>query len=282
MKLTTSPLTPCQVLDPSTLGRPVHRLDRFTRRWREDLGQQLRDGLNRRWRTAFEIGEVSLQQRLAPADAGRWMAFTSAAGRIACAIERPLLLALLARRYGAPVATPAAVPETATEERLAAQLAQQFAEALAGRIEAGCTEDAPDTPGPAALQRAGLQVPRTAGWTLQARVLEPALDIDTSLWFTLDAAWMDRLLAGLAPARPRATERSEPARPLSQQLRLTLTARLLEKELPLGELLALRVGDLIPVRLGPTEVLVDDTQLFTATVAEHQGKLCLTAFSDVD
>ncbi|WP_144007017.1 FliM/FliN family flagellar motor switch protein, partial [Pelomonas sp. KK5] len=63
---------------------------------------------------------------------------------------------------------------------------------------------------------------------------------------------------------------------------LKLVARLLETELPLGELMALQPGAVIPVSLGATEVLVDGERLFTASVAEHQGKLCLTSFADAD
>jgi len=40
------------------------------------------------------------------------------------------------------------------------------------------------------------------------------------------------------------------------------------------------VGDIIPVSLQATDVLVKNSRLFTATVAEHKGKLWLTAFND--
>ena len=50
----------------------------------------------------------------------------------------------------------------------------------------------------------------------------------------------------------------------------------------LGLLLDTRVGDVIPVSLGETEVLVDNERLMTARVAEHKGKLCLTAFEDLE
>jgi len=69
---------------------------------------------------------------------------------------------------------------------------------------------------------------------------------------------------------------------LPRQLTLTLKARLLEQTLPLGELLDLRPGTVLPVRLKATEVLVDGSRLFTAAVAEHQGKLCLTSFADAE
>jgi flagellar motor switch protein FliM len=65
-------------------------------------------------------------------------------------------------------------------------------------------------------------------------------------------------------------------------LQLTLVARLLEKQMPLGSLLDTRIGDVIPVSLGTSDVLVGDSRLFTASITEHKGKLCLTAFEDVE
>jgi flagellar motor switch protein FliM len=81
--------------------------------------------------------------------------------------------------------------------------------------------------------------------------------------------------ADAAQPGPRA---AETARPFPHRLGLTLTARLLQQEMPLGRLLDLRPGEVLPVRLGATDVLIDDARLFTATVAERQGKLCLTSF----
>ncbi|WKB54118.1 FliM/FliN family flagellar motor C-terminal domain-containing protein [Eleftheria terrae] len=279
-----SPPTPCQVLDPSTLGRPVHRLGRFTECWREDLAQLLGQVLNRRWRAGFELGKVSIERSSVPADAGRWNAFAAEAGSIACAVERPLLLTLLALRYGGRSAAtdPQTLPPTATEDRLASSLAQQFVEALAGRIQAGLDGAPYDIPSLAWRATAAL-LPRGPAWIARVQLIDRQHGVDASLRLLLDDAWMDRLLACLPAPRARNAEHgAADSRPLSQRLRLTLTARLLEKEMPLGDLLDLRVGDLIPVRLGPTEVRVDDARLYTATVAEHQGKLCLTSFADAD
>ena len=68
---------------------------------------------------------------------------------------------------------------------------------------------------------------------------------------------------------------------LSSRLQLRLQARLLSRRLTLGEVFDLRPGSVIPVSLQGTDVLVKDVRLFTATVAEHKGKLWLTAFNDI-
>ncbi|AKJ30372.1 FliM/FliN family flagellar motor switch protein [Caldimonas brevitalea] len=280
---TTQP-TPHLVLDPSLLGRPVHRLGAFNERWREDLGQWLKEGLNRRYRAAFEVGDVTLVRGEPEPTAGRWLGYSHAKGPIHFAIERSVLLAVLAYRYGAPGGSPAvaasadALPETRTEERLATALGHHLVEMLAARMAAGLSEtiESPAEPG---FRASGRQTPRGAAWTLRAAVIDAAMNVSGSVSFRLDDAWMTQLLSRLAPPRKRPADPAIDTPSLPQRLQLTLSARLLEKELPLGDLIELRVGDLIPVRLGPTEVLVDDARLFTATVAEHQGKLCLTAFT---
>jgi hypothetical protein len=49
-----------------------------------------------------------------------------------------------------------------------------------------------------------------------------------------------------------------------------------------GALFDLKVGDVIPVDVGRADVLLDEARLFTAAVAEHKGKLCLTSFEDAE
>ncbi len=92
-------------------------------------------------------------------------------------------------------------------------------------------------------------------------------------------------MRGLAPKRERTGVESSSrvlAQPLPARLQLTMNARLIEKPIDLGTLLDLRVGDVIPVTVASTDVLIGDSRLFTASLAEHKGKLCLTCFEDVE
>ena len=90
---------------------------------------------------------------------------------------------------------------------------------------------------------------------------------------------MRDLLRGLAPQRAQAV-RPQPV-PLATRLHVRLDARLASKEIALGQLLDLRAGDVVPISLDRTAVLLDESCLFTAAVTEHKGKFCLTAFEDV-
>ena len=101
------------------------------------------------------------------------------------------------------------------------------------------------------------------------------------LLLKISAAWMNRLLQALAPNRERQRQLTA-TKPFPARLQLTLRARLLEKEVSLATLLDLRLGDVLPISVGDADVLIGDSRLFTASVAEHHGKLCLTSLADVD
>lgn len=288
MTETTAPrrAEPPMVLDAGTLGRPVHLLARFSKQLRDDLAELLRVRLNVRYRARFEVSQVTMRRLDTAAPELPWLRFAGDAGEIGCAIDRRVLMSVLAYRYG--LRTPpadgddaGAVRETATEERLVALLGQQFAELLAARIEAGSGALPMRLP---VFRAAGRLPPVRGHWLVEARVVEQLHGIEGAVCLAIGDAWMNRLWHQLAPLRAKAGDpmAQAQAQPLPARLQLTLVARLLHKDIPLGQLADLKVGDVIPIHLGATDVLIDDSRLFTATVAEHQGKLCLTSFADVD
>lgn len=263
------------VVDPRTLGRPIHLLDKFATLVRHDLVERLRVALNRRYRAHFEILDVTVA-RLDDTVAARWLNYDSSFGPIGFALDRALLLCVLDYRYGtaAGAAKDIEHPETTTEERLAAMLGRQFATMLAERIAAlGGLDRGSELaePRPAA--------PPAGAWTISAQLSERRHDVRGMLRLAVDDGAIERVFRALAPAR--AASFSAPVS-LGTALQLDLSARLLEMQMPLGTLLDARVGDVIPVALGPTTVLVDDAPLFYADVAEHKGQLCLTSFQDMD
>ncbi len=274
-----------QVLDPRTLGRPVHLLHRFTALLREDFDAYFQQQLNRRYRARFQIGEVSLVRVTNGAGLHRGVSVRARQARINVAIERGLLLGILEYRYGVNVGTheqaSTDAPETATEERLQSRLGHQLAALVVNRI------DSIDPPGPAQLEDQPCEIagaPMRGGWSLQVPVSDTVRGVSGCVWMQLEESWIDRLLNGLAPRlRGDASKSKSPsAEPLAMSLNLQLAARLLEKQVQLGTVLDLRPGDVVPITLGHAEVLVDDSRLFTASVAEHKGKLCLTSFVDLE
>lgn len=276
-----------QPLDPRTLGRPVHLLPRFAEQLGEALNEMFR-GHNRRYRAHYQVGEISIKPSAPGGSHGRWMVGDAPQGRVACLAERALVLSLMAHRYGspdgkveAPAAESAAPPETSTEERMLGLLSQQV---LARALQLIEDPLAPDAELPR-LQASHQPQLSPGSWFIQIPVSEAGQGLASQLLLALDPSYISRLLKRLAEALP-ARQDAAAARPDPQQLvkrlSLKLEARLLEQPMPLGELLDLKPGDLIPVRLKTTDVLVDGSRLFTASVAEHQGKLCLTSFADAE
>jgi flagellar motor switch protein FliM len=273
-----------RVLDPRTLGRPVHLLGRFAEQVQGDLADFFHAGINRRYRARFRVSGVSIESAVEVPPAKRWHAYSSPSGRMNFYIERKLLLCVLAYRYGSQNDAPTDAtilmgaegePETATEERLADVLGSLVINTVARRIDSltGAAHEE---------LKATAQTSARSNWTMRVEIAEDLKGTEGRIWLRLDDAWMDRLLRGLAPVRDKS--RGQPAGVVSlpNRLQFATTGRLLEKEMPLGALLDLAVGDVIPVSLGNVDVLVGDSRLFTASLTEHKGRLCLTSFSQVE
>jgi flagellar motor switch protein FliM len=265
-----------QVLDPCLLGRPVHLLPQFATELGEDLASAMHSPAWRRSWGAFRLESVEFGAP--PEDLRlRWLGLATAQGMVAVAFERRLLLGLLSSRYGqrGEVALPAhdlaAERVTATEERLASTLSRQLVDVLRLRI-AGQTASSV-APGAATIVGA----PGRAAWALRVEVSAVQSGERAQCWISPDQAMMAAIMQGLTPESSR---RPRPARaePLASALQLRLDGRLVSKEIPLAALFELKVGDVIPVSVGRAEVLLDEARLFTAAVAEHKEKLCLTSF----
>lgn len=282
------------VIDPRSMGRPVHLLGSFANQLRDDVTDFLRARINRRYKASFQIDAVSFTA--APADSQRWLSYSADDGRIHFAIERPLLLCLLRYRYGsvmpevgatgdsdsAPLAPMSDEPETATEERLGTMLGQQIAELAVRRIES-LQRVPPETPATVAFTETSAATASDGEWLLRVTLSETRCNVNGVLLLKISAAWMTHLLQALTPNRERSRQKQMTAtKPFPARLQLTLRARLLEKEVSLGTLLDLRQGDVLPVSVGDADVLIGDSKLFTASIAEHHGKLCLTSLADVD
>lgn len=297
--MTTTKQTQHQVLDPSLLGRPVHLLHIFAAQLRDDLTQSMRLNMNRRYWGGFQVQDVAFSRLEGSEVRSRWLSFAAPAGQIAFSLERKVLLSVLNYRYGSGAKTEAkpdappfdenTVRVTATEERLAVVLGQQLAGTLAGRIELnlpaidkpatgeGQAEEGADTE----FKPAPGSPPPKGSWVISVTVSETAGGASGQFWFALDKNLMSSVLRGLLRDRD-AGKKPKTAAPLAQRLQVGLIGRLASKEVSLGSLYDLQVGDVIPISLARADVLLEDSRLFTAAVTEHKGKLCLTSFEDAE
>nr|WP_315257970.1 FliM/FliN family flagellar motor C-terminal domain-containing protein [uncultured Duganella sp.] len=301
--MTTTKQTQHQVLDPSLLGRPVHLLHIFAAQLRDDLAQSMRLNMNRRYWGGFQVEDVGFSRLEGNDIRSRWLSFAAPAGQIAFSMERKVLLSVLNYRYGsggksepkaeAKADTAAAVDEnsvrvTATEERLAVVLGQQLCGTLAGRIELNLP--ASDKPASAEGESAASDTefkpapgahPPKGSWVVTVTVADVASGATGRYWFALDKQLMASVLRGLLRDRDNA-KKAKTAAPLAQRLQVGLIGRLASKEVSLGSLYDLQIGDVIPISLARADVLLEDSRLFTAAVTEHKGKLCLTSFEDAE
>ena len=279
-----------QVLDSCLLGRPVHLLHVFGAQLRDDLAAALRQPMSRRYWGNFQIGAVTLSRAENEDSVNRWLSFSTPAGQTGFTLERQILLSVLNYRYGSAGAKgvlpdPAQVRVTATEERLAVVLGQQLVNSLFTRIHknlqaVGKSSDI-DTSAEVAVQ-SGVH-PARGSWIVSVALSDVEAGQSGHFWFSLDKRLMADVLRGLLPERAQAKKALRGSvRPLASRLQVTLEGRLVSKQVQLGALFDLRVGDVIPVSLSRTDVMLDDSRLFTAAVSEHKGKLCLTSFEDVE
>jgi flagellar motor switch protein FliM len=294
--MTTTKQTQHQVLDPCLLGRPVHLLHIFAAQLRDDLAQSMRLNMNRRYWGGFQVEDVQFSRLEGNEIRSRWLSFAAPAGHIAFSLERKVLLSVLNFRYGRTKAdtSAAAVDEntvrvTATEERLAVVLGQQLAGTLAGRIELNLPviDKPPAAEGEQTeaidneFKPAPGSHPPKGTWTINVTLADIASGATGQFWFALDKQLMASVLRGLLRDRD-AGKKAKPASPLAQRLQVGLIGRLASKEVQLGSLYDLQVGDVIPISLARADVLLEDSRLFTAAVTEHKGKLCLTSFEDAE
>lgn len=284
-----------QVLDPCLLGRPVHRLPVFAAQLKEDLAQAMRLNLNRRYWGSFQVDSVEFSRLDGTEPRARWLNFAAPAGDIAFSLERKVLLAVLNFRYGRAKSDGAlddtAVKVTATEDRLAVVLGQQLAGTLAGRIEANLprpdkTEDTPDDGKQHDFHAEPGAQPAAGTWVISVTVSDHDTDGKPPLVgrfsFALDKHLMTSVLHGLSPERDNARRAPQASTPLATRLQVHLKGILVTKEVMLGNLFDMQIGDVIPISMHRADVLLDDSRLFTAAVSEHKGKICLTSFEDVE
>ncbi|WP_161783217.1 hypothetical protein [Massilia sp. BSC265] len=281
-----------QVLDPSLLGRPVHLLPKFARRFADALGTAMAGPGGRRYWGSWRLANLAFER--APDEDGlRWLGVAGPLGTAAVAFERSLLLDLLEGRYGRkgkPASAPGAPRDpslervTATEERLAATLTAQLVEQLHARVAEGLAAVGVEVPGAdAAVVEApcATSAPGKAGWVIRMTLATHG-EQQSHCWIGLDQELMAYVLQGLKEERSSVRTARAGNDGLSSGLFVKLDGRLVSKETTLGALFELKVGDIIPVSVGRADVLLDESRLFTAAVAEHKGKLCLTSFEDAE
>ena len=129
-------------------------------------------------------------------------------------------------------------------------------------------------PSPADCAQLPFVPPGTGVWEIRLDIGDGEHAIGT-LCLQLDTCF-ERLLKNLSGRRDSARCPGGAGGNFRERLRVRLQARLLDREMALGDIMDLRPGSVLPVTLqARSEVLVGASRLFDADVAEQHGKLCL-------
>ena len=261
----------------------MHLLPAFAGAFAEDMTAMLSAPGWRRYWSSFELAQVEFE-RAPESSALRWLGMSGPHGSAAVAFERALVVGLLEARYSGkgPARTlrdPVGERVTATEERLAHTLTQQLSEVLAMRVRVASGAAGVELAS-APLSPVAPAVPGKNAWALAITLREPQGGSTARCYIAPDARMMGLILQALQPERPQRATRSGES--IGTGLKVKLDGRLVTHEITLETLFGLKVGDVIPVSVGRADVLLDDARLFTAAVAEHKGKLCLTSFEDAE
>lgn len=103
----------------------------------------------------------------------------------------------------------------------------------------------------------------------------------TLLTITMDRATSHLVSVHVSKAQKPAIPPGKPSAPMAP-LPIQLVAQLAEKNITAADVQALQPGAVLPIALERTIVLLNDTPMLSACVAEHQGKLHLTAFETLE
>lgn len=241
-----------KTLDPVLLGRPLAAFDALASVLSRHVSQQIQQSGHR------SLSVVIQDAHFVP------LRLTAGAAQDAteARLSRDTVLQLMAQRYGFEHEEGQAPAITRTEERIASALQTAVTDALQAILDKAGSATAS-----AGTQRwcwqAQIQVGQHAAQTLR-------LELSAE-----HSAQLELLVQRIRP-QPRHSEyKAEP-------LQIELSALLLEKTVTAADIQNLRAGSVLPISLERARVTLNGQAMLCASVAEHQGKLHLTAFETLE
>ena len=248
-------------LNSALLGRPIQTLDALAKTLSLRIGQHLQETGYRS--VALELHDAQWQ----PIRPGTCNGASTA---LHIELSRSTVHAVMAARYGfdanEEIASAIDTPVSATEKRITEQLHEAITRAVQALMPARST---PATPAPTGAMQHAWQ------WTAQIQIAStPAQPLRITLCAPLSTQLEQQL------SRPRSTKPGNTAE--TALLSIELQALLLEKTVSAADIQQLHVGSVLPITLNRTLVHLNGQPMLAASVAEHHGKLHLTAFENLE
>lgn len=244
-----------KTLDPVLLGRPVQALEAMATKFAQQVEAHIQGCGHRPITLTIEAAHFSPATLDSSADVQQH--------RITMA--RATVQACMAERYGFT----AQASDIGNDDAPCSATEQRITQALHTAIETSIAKTLPN----AIL--AGVVSSQIWMWQAQIRVGQLPAQM---LHIRLSTAASHALEAYLAGQRK--PSRSQPSH--SEPLEVELQALLLEKTVSAADIYQLQVGSVVPIALDRARVLLNGQAMLSASVAEHQGKLHLTAFENLE
>lgn len=195
-----------------------------------------------------------------------------AASALQVQLSRANVQAHMAARYGFELddaavpteAAPSGLPPSATERRIAGTLEAAVAKAAEQTLQE-LTQDTPPVKASA----------QNWQWQADLQIGQQAAQPMRVLLGSAHSASLERY------ARSQRRTGQHSAQPASPLL-ISLQAQLVEKTVSAAEIQQLRLGSVLPITLDRARVTLNGEPMLSASVAEHHGKLHLTAFETLE
>lgn len=258
-------------LKPQKLGRHYHKIPHYIREYSAKHPRIISDYFLRNYRINLELLKVEVHE-LAPREPD--CIYRSPLGKVGFAIDRSLLTEALECYYGGTcLPSHEAPPVSTSEQRMRARLGMDVSQLFARSILAGETFGKLQTHDNAYDE---------AVWeyVAQFHFTSHITGTQASILIYLDTDLVDELtsrLASPAPAQHGGTSLNQ-----IRELPVRLDCVVASLQMPLAQVLALRPGDILPMRLlERCDVQINQQKLFRGAIFEDDGSLFLTSLESV-
>lgn len=254
------------ILQPQKLGRHYHRIPGYVRDTAFRYPRLISDYFLGHYRLNIELQDVQVDEAI---ETSPECIYQSPIGKLGFGIDRSLLGEVLESYYGGALpANQELPPESSSEARMRERLGDHVLSRLGQALLAG------DVPGPLERQHDSYAEVHWE-YAITLRYVSHLSERTGDLRIYLDAAWTDELIRRVsAPTTPR--QLGNPARAI-QRLPVRLDCVLARARLSLADVLGLKVGDLLLIRMEDrVEVCINRQKLFHGALFDDQGTLFLT------
>ncbi|VXC86525.1 conserved hypothetical protein [Pseudomonas sp. 8Z] len=258
-------------LKPQKLGRHYHKIPHYIRELSNKYPRIISDYFLRNYRINLELLKVDVHEQVAQ-DAE--CVYRSPYGKVGFSIERALLTEALECYYGGTcLPNHEAPPISTSEQRMRTRLGMDVTQLFARSILAGSTFGKLETYDNAYDE---------AVWeyVAQFHFTSHITGSQASIFIYLDTQLVDELTSRLTPAAPTSQHGSSLNQIRNLPVRLDCVVASLQ--MPLSQVLALRPGDVLSMRLlERCEVQINQQKLFRGVIFEEDGSLLLTSLESV-